>query len=101
MIREGINNEEYNFFGFLDELDHFEAIKKNIGYNSVSANCPRLNVTGVQLKYLVFLLSSNNNNRSDNDCLTKINCLAKTFILTTYHDLVQYRQSQNLRLYLL
>ena len=100
MIREGINNEEYNFFGFLDELDHFEAIK-NIGYNSVSANRARLTVTGVQLKYLVFLLSSNNNNRSDNDCLTKINCLAKTFILTRYHELMQYRQSQNLRLYLL
>ena len=70
------------FFAFLDELDHFEAIK-NIGYNSVSANRARLTVTGVQLKYLVFLLSSNNNNRSDNDCLTKINCLAKTFILAT------------------
>ena len=55
----------------------------------MSANRARLTVTGVQLKYLVFLLSSNNNNRSDNDCLTKINCLAKTFILTTWTNAVQ------------
>ena len=70
-------------FDFYYKQHHFEAIKKDIGYNSESANRARLTVTGVQLKYLVFLLSSNNNNRSDNDCLTKINCLAKTFILTT------------------
>ena len=67
----------------------FWSYKKNIGYNSVSANRARLTVTGVQLKYLVFLLSSNNNNRSDNDCLTKINCLAKTFILATWTNAVQ------------